>query len=448
MKKTIKPLLLAALLAVGCTQQPPAAPPVQTTPRVQVAKVQERTIKASVSQPGFIYAYEQTALYPKVSGYLAQWNVDIGDPIHKGDVLATIDVPELVAQYKKTKAEVAFDEVMVGVSQQLVQVAQSNIEVAAAQAEQAQSEVGKYTADVELWKKQVDIVKSAGAAIDKQNLEAALKQVKSSEASVAAAKSAVTAFKATQQAKEAELAKAKVDVQAAEARVKVAQAEEQRLKALVGYTKIVAPYDGRVVVRNANTGDYVQPATGDLSPAQGTPDQPAMRGTPIFVVARTDKVRIYVNVPERDADYVDKKTKASVRIASFSGAEIEAPVARTSWSVGVKTRTLRVEIDLPNPDERLLPGMYAYGKLLIDRPKVLAVPAGAITVLGNQPCVYLLEKGHAVKTPVQAGVSDGKWTEVTGKQVNGEWVAFSVSDEVIVSDLGELVDGEAVVQMK
>ena len=110
-------------------------------------------------------------------------------------------------------------------------------------------------------------------------------------------------------------------MRAASGKVKVAQAEEQRLAALVGYTKIVAPYDGRVVVRNANTGDFLQ--IGGGRPV-GDPGQPGDGGHPIYVVARTDKVRVFVDVPEIDADYVNEGTKARVRIQAFSGAEIDA----------------------------------------------------------------------------------------------------------------------------
>jgi HlyD family secretion protein len=435
-------LLLAAVMGAGCSHQPPAAPPVRTAPRVQVAKVEQRTIATKVSQPGFIYAYEQTALYPKVSGYIEKWNVDIDDPVHKDQVLATIYVPELQAQYQQAKAQVELDRVMIEVSQQLVEVGENNVNVAAAQVQQAQADVGKYAATVERWESEIKRLTQAAAdkIIDKQVLDETTKQLKSSRASQGAAEASVIAAQATHLARKADLGKAKVDVKAASAKVKVALAEEQRLAALVGYTKIVAPYDGRVVVRNANTGDFVQPGDGDL----GTADKKGMRGAPIYVVARTDKVRIFVDVPEIDADYVTKGTKAQVRIQAFSGAEIDATVTRTSWSLSQKTRTLRAEIDLPNTDARLLPGMYAYGIVVIQRQNVRAVPAAAITVLGNQNCVYLLEDGKAVKTPVQAGISDGKWTEVAGKQVNGVWSAFTGAEQVILGDLSEIIDGEEV----
>jgi RND family efflux transporter MFP subunit len=429
-------------MAGGCEKQPPPAPPVRTAPHVQIAKVEKKTISTKVGQPGFIHAFEQTALYPKVSGYLEKWNVDIGDQIHKDQVLATIYVPELDAQYKSTKEQVDLDKVMIEVSQQLVEVAEMNAKVAAAQIQQAQADVDKFAAAVERWESEVKrlTVMAKDKIVDQQILDESTKQLKSSKASQTSAEANVTAAKATGLARKAEVAKAKVDVKAASGKVKVAQAEEQRLAALVGYTKIVAPYDGRVVVRNANTGDFLQIGGGDLS---GTPEQ-GLRGTPIYVVARTDKVRVFVDVPEIDADYVTTGTKARVRIQAYSGDEIDAAVTRTSWSLGLKTRTLRAEIDLPNTDARLLPGMYAYGMVVINRPNVYAVPVGAVTVLGNLNCCYLLEDGKAVKTPVQVGISDGKWIAIAGKEVNGVWAGLTGTEQVILGELSEIVDGEPV----
>ncbi len=438
-------LVVAVIMAAGCTNRTPPAPPARTAPRVQIVKVEQRNIETTVGQPGFLFAYEQTALYPKVSGYLEKWNVDIGDEVRKDQVLATIYVPELQAQYQRAKAQVELDEVLVGVAQQFVEVSENYAEVSAALVQQAQADVGKYAATVERWEsefKRLTAVNEKDKIIDKQVLDETTKQLKSSQASQKAAEASVTAAKATSLARKAEVAKAQVDVKAASAKVKVSQAEEQRLAALVGYTKIVAPYDGRVVVRNANTGDFVVPGSGgDLSAAA---DQPAPRGTSIYVVARIDKVRVFVDVPEIAAEHVSKGSKARVRIQAYSGAEIDATVARTSWSLGAKTRTLRAEIDLPNPGARLLPGMYAYGMVVIKRPHVLAVPVGAVTVLGNQNCCYLLENGKAVKTPVQVGVSDGTWIEAAGKRVNGVWSSLTGAEQVILGELSEIVDGEPV----
>ena len=130
---------------------------------------------------------------------------------------------------------------------------------------------------------------------------------------------------------EANLGKAKIDVETQKAEVKVSEADERKAAAMLAYTQITAPYDGVVTVRNANTGDYVQAVTGDKS---------SQNPSAIFVVARTDIVRIFLDVPEAYARYVQKGTEAVVRAEALSGLQIPAKVTRTSWAIREKTRTL------------------------------------------------------------------------------------------------------------
>src|SRR5262249_54252731 len=154
---------------------------------------------------------------------------------------------------------------------------------------------------------------------------------------------------ANQLSSAASVSKAKVDIDVARAKARVADAEVKRLAALVGYLKLTAPYDGIVVARNANRGDFVMPASGDLSSSPRSGDESPARAAPIFVVARIDLLRIYVDVPEGDANYMAKGTKASVLVRAYRDTELPAQVTRTSWALNVKSRTLRAEIDLPNP---------------------------------------------------------------------------------------------------
>ena len=109
---------------------------------------------------------------------------------------------------------------------------------------------------------------------------------------------------------QANLGKTKIDVETAKAKVRVTQAEERKAAALLAYTQVTAPYDGVVTVRNANTGDYVQAVTGDKS---------TVNPSAIFVVENADILRIFVDVPERYAAYVQKGTKAAVRADALSG---------------------------------------------------------------------------------------------------------------------------------
>jgi HlyD family secretion protein len=205
-----------------------------------------------------------------------------------------------------------------------------------------------------------------------------------------------------------------------------------------------------VVVRNANTGDFVLPAGGDPSAASTSPDQAANKATPLYVVARTDIVRIYVEIPEEDANYVTKGTKAAVEVRALQNDPLPGTVTRTSWALHLKSRTLRAEIDLPNKDSKLLPGMYAYGKVLIERENVLVVPRSTVIELGEQQYCYFYDNGKAVRVAVQTGIGDDLWVEVTGKQLKTEgpnltrWADLTGDEQLIDGDLTELSDGESV----
>jgi HlyD family secretion protein len=427
---TLSPCHLVILLSAGCSHPPPPASSIHVRPHVRLVRPERRTITHFVGQPGFIYAYEETSLYPKVAGYLEQWNVDIGDPIKKGEELARLYVPELVAELAQKKAQVKLEAAQ-------VKVAEGAVEVASAQVQEAQATVNKYQSSVERWQSEVkrDQEMVNQRVLDPQVLDESRKQLKADTAARDAAAASRLASKAA-------LDKARNDVEAAHARALVSQADEQRVAALVGYTHILAPYNGIVIVRNANTGDYLQPGSGDQS-AASVPGQSATR-LPLYVVARTDLVRVYVDVPEMDARSVARGTKADVRVQALGDTEIDATVTRTSWALRPQSRTLRAEIDLPNPDGRLRPGMYAYARVRIDRPNVWALPLAAVVEIGNHKSCFRYEDGKAVETPVEAGINDGKWIEVIRKMVNGAWTEFTGSEEVILGDLSELTDGQPV----
>ena len=413
------PCILAfSLAAIGCKDPPPAAPKARVRPEVKVAEVKKRTIVRTAGQPGFIEAYEQTSLYANVSGFVDQFNVDIGDKITKDQLLVHLAVPDLVAEYAEAKADVKFAEVNIMVAKQKVKVAEAN--------------VGKYSADVVYrqaeYKRISDLV--AAKSLEKRVQDESYKDLQSNIAA--------------QKAAEADVGKAQADVDAANAKAAVAQAKEKRLAALVGYTSITAPYNGVVVARNVNTGDFVQPASGDLSAPRSGQNGSRPRAEPLYVVARTDKVRIFLDVREMEASGVHVGSKAWVSIEAVNNAEIAAPVTRTSWALNAKTRTLRVEIDVPNPDASILPNTYAYGKVEVKRSGVWALPLEAITELGNQTSCYAYHDGKAVLLPVQQGIDDGSWVEVVRKRVNGEWVGFDGSERIILGDLSQLSDGEPV----
>ncbi|MHB1422525.1 MAG: efflux RND transporter periplasmic adaptor subunit [Gemmataceae bacterium] len=444
-----RPVLASALLllvaAAGCHKAASDQNPIEVAPSVEVVKPERRDLHREVGQPGYVFAYEQTSLFPKVSGFIEEYLVDIGDPVKKGQLLTRIYVPELHASLKEKQATLVLDEKRVVLAEQMVDVAKANIKVAAADVAEARAEVGRYQASVERWTSEVRRLSSVGDVVDKQIREESKKRLAADVASRAAAEAAVTAAQARELAKQVDLEKAKVEVAVARAQIAVAKAAVERLTALVSYTHVTAPYDGVVVIRNANTGDYVEPRFGDESaPLGGVRSDTRDRGTPIYVVARTDLVRIYVDVPEVESHYVDRGTKARVRIQSLEDTEYEGTVTRTSWALNVQSRTLRAEIDMPNKDAKMRPGMYAYGLVQIERHNVRTVPLAAVIEIGNENVVFLHEDGKAKRTPVQTGTNDGEYIEVFRKKVKDKWVEFSGNEEIILGDLPELRDGEKV----
>jgi multidrug resistance efflux pump len=448
--------LMTTLAISGCGSKPDVNfASVSDPPTVRLVKPPVRRIVRVVGQPSFINAYERTSIYPKMTAYIEKWIVDIGDKVKKGDVLATLFVPELVEDYQTKKATVKLEQERVDLALKAVEVAEADVKAAAARLEEAKSILGKFQAEVDRWDSEVKRLNREVQrnVVAPQILLESTNQLKSSTAARDAANASIMTAQADLLSKQAEAAKAKVAVGVARADLAVAESEERRLKAWVGYLTLTAPYDGVIVARNANTFDFVLPATGDPSASQRSPFVSADRAAPIYVVDRVDVVRIFVDVPEEDANYVRVGTKATVLARAYRDQELQGSVTRTSWALNVKSRTLRAEIDLHNPGSQLLPGMYAYGKVIIERPDVRALPLEAIVESGDQSFCWCYENGKAVRTAIETGVSDGTWIEVTNRRGPassssdaGEtaWTPIDGSESVILGDLSVLSDGAAV----
>ncbi len=454
-------LLLLLLVSACGSETLPDKKPINTAPRVQLVKPVVRDLKRVVGQPSFIDAYEQTAIYAKLPAYVLKWNVDIGDRITTNQELATLFIPELKEEVTLKQAQVDMDAALVEQSQKLVEVAQGNLAAAVARVAQAKADVGQAEALVVRWESEVERETTLveDDVLDKQILEESTRQLQASVATRDAALAAVQTAGADQLATSAQLDKAKVDVDVAKARLEVAEADVKRVQALYGYTKLTAPYDGIVVLRNINTGDFVLPATGDPSASNRSGDQSAGKATPMYVVARTDVVRVYVDVPEQAANYVVSRvqanngdtrpvTKAEVLVSAFNNVEIPGEVTRSSWALNFTSRTLRAEIDLHNPDSKLLPGMYAYGRVSFERKGATVLPHAAVTEIGNQMICFLYKDGKAVQTPIETGVRTDGWVEVFQKQVGGQWQDFDDKDQVVLGNMSELFDGEPVLVEK
>jgi multidrug efflux pump subunit AcrA (membrane-fusion protein) len=447
--------IVAALLAPGCGGDPKApTTSVSDPPSVRLIRPPVRDIVRVVGQPSFIEAYERTSIYPKLTAYIEKWIVDIGDKVKKGDVLATLFVPEVVEDFGTKKATVKLDQEQIELASKMVEVADADVKAAEARLEEARSILGKFQAETDRWDSEVKRLtrEVKRGVVDPQVLLESTNQFKSSTAARDAAKASISAAQADLLSKQAAAAKANVGVLVARADLAVAQSEARRLAAWVGYLTLTAPFDGVIVARNANTGDFVLPASGDPTAMRRAPDLSPERAAPIYVVDRVDVVRIFVDIPEQDANYVHIGTKATVLARAFRDEELPAKVTRTSWALNVKSRTLRAEIDLHNPDSQLLPGMYAYGKVVIERKGVRALPVDALVHSGAQSFCWRYQNGKAVRTEVETGVDDGEWVEVTNLRIDGsppapgadDWTPIDGSEQVILGDLSILIDGSPV----
>ena len=448
------PMAALLLLLAGCEHKEARHyESVSKPPSVQLIRPEVRKITRVVGQPSFIEAYERTSIYPKLTGYIEKWDHDIGDVVKKGEVLAKLFVPELVEDFGTKNATVTLDRERIELARKLVEVADADVKAAQASLDESLSMLDKYQAEADRWDAEVKRLKREvdRGVVDPQVLLESSNQLRSSTAARDAAKATIARSEANLLSSRARLAKSQVDVDVAKADLSVAESEAKRIAAWVGYITLAAPYDGIVVARNANTGDFVMAQAGDPTALQRNPyEAPGGGMSPIFVVDRTDVVRIFVDIPESDANFVRIGTKATVLAKAYRDNPFPGTVTRTSWALNIKSRTLRAEIDLPNPNAQLLPGMYAYAKVIIERPDIRTLPVKALTHQGDKTFFWNYRSGKAVRTEIETGVSDGEFVEVTNREnpdksnVDHPWTPIDGTEEVITGDISTLNEGEVV----
>jgi multidrug efflux pump subunit AcrA (membrane-fusion protein) len=450
------------LTTSGCRHEEETHHPSVAAPQtVQLIQPQMRDIVRTVGQPSFTQSYERSSVFPKMNAYILKWIVDIGDKVKKGDPLATLFVPELIADHGTKKAMVVLDRERIVLAERVVDVASADVLAAEARLEEAQAEFSGYRAEAERWDSEVKRLEGElkRGVVNPQDVLQTTNRWKATVALRDSASATVRKADAELLSRRAALSQAKVDVGVAQAALKVAESEEKRLQAWVDYLILPAPFDGVIVARNANTFDFVLPTTGDPSAFRRSPYlSPGGTAAPIYVVDRTDIIRVFVDIPERDANYVDIGSKATVLVKAYRDRPIAANVARTSWALNIQSRTLRAEIDLPNVKSELLPGMYAYAKVLIERKGVRALPVSALMHLGDKTILrvgeksfcWIHEQGRAKRIEVETGVSDGEWIEVTHRRGSssdpgstGElpWTPIDGTEEVILGNLSILAEG-------
>jgi multidrug efflux pump subunit AcrA (membrane-fusion protein) len=364
-------ILVALLcLAVGGTIAEPnlaPAPASVSSPKakgpseVEVVHPRHVTVAIRLNTNATLEAFEDAALFAKVSGYLSEVRVDIGDHVKAGQVLAVIDVPEMEND---------------------LAVAQAQLEANQKALETAQRQVDHDTANLAL--QDATFKRQATLNRDRWVSDQALDE-----------------SRAQKDVAQADLGFGEASRDEAAAQVELAAATVAKLKTLLAYREIRAPFDGVVSQRLVNRGDLVQAPT-------------ATRTTPLFTVQRIDTVRVFCDVPENQVPYVRVGDHASVKPLGLDGGPITGTITRFAFRLDPQTRNMRTEIDLPNPDERLYPGMYANVSLEMDRrPNALTVPDTAIDSDGSGYFVWTVTNDNRIaRLPIRIGLTDSGRAEV------------------------------------
>jgi membrane fusion protein (multidrug efflux system) len=354
-------MVLVAMLALGiglagCEERAETKTTVPL-PVVSVIRPQRADMVRSIELPGDLVGFYESALHAKVTGYLQSITVDKGDWVKAGQVLATIQVPELHSNLRQAEANLRITQITY---ERLHHVQQTDPRLVS--------------------QEDVDI-----------------------------------AFAKYQQAK----------------------ATVQTLQTMVGYTQITAPFDGVVTGRFADPGALIRAGGGDIgvNETSGLISPGATEGAgghrggggPVLTIAKIDKLRVYVYVPEQVCSMVHRGSTATLHFEEFPGRNFTGVVARFAYSLDLATRTMLTEIDIDNPSHQLYPRMYAHVTLnLVNHPDVLRLPVNAIGSLATSPFVFLVSDGHLVKRPVTTGINDGQYVEITSGLTGSELVVSAV----------------------
>ncbi len=342
-------------------------------PTLRTAEAKREDGPVSLTLPATTAPFDSARLYARATGYVAERRVDIGSRVKKGDLLLRIGAPDLNAQLVQAAAQLGQTRAALVQSQANVQSSQSTVDLARV------TNGRTSTLAAQGWE-------------TRQNADNTRANVQTGAAAVDAAKAAVTV---------------------AEANVAAQLAAVQRLQALVGYLDVTAPFDGVVTSRSVDVGDLVS------ADASG--------GTALFALQRTDILRIQVSVPQSGAVTMRDGLPAKVLVQELPGQEFTGTVSRNAVALDPASRSVAVEVDVPNDDGRLRAGLYVTVVISIprDRPGVV-VPDEAVLFNGQGLRVAVVDKDDTVHMQDVTIARDfGTTVELRDGLNGGERVALS-----------------------
>jgi RND family efflux transporter MFP subunit len=355
---------------------------------VGVTKVARKSVGREITLSSELVPFQEIDVYAKESGYVKSLSVDYGTHVKAGQVMAILEIPELEAQLQEDQAE---------------------IKNAVNQVSRAQHELYRYQAQYKAL--HLEYTRLNGV-FESQPGIVAQQEVDDAQGKDLAASSQVDAGQAA--------------LEAAQSQLSVTKAKLSHDQSLFDYSRITAPFPGVVTDRYANLGTLVQAGTGSSTQAM-----------PIVRLSQDDLFRLVIPVPESYVRYIRIGDHVDVRVPSLDHT-FPGKVARFSVDVREDTRTMHTEVDVPNPQRVLLPGLYAEAELVLDRKDdVPTVPVQALNHEGAKTTVFVVNRNEELEDrTVQLGLQTASDAEIVSGLNEGE--------QVVVSDRSGLKAGQKV----
>lgn len=382
-------VLIAVFLAsCGGGSKTPATDAVSDV-SVGVVKAGRKNLAQTLSISSELVPFQEIDVYAKESGYVTDLRVDYGSHVKANDVMAVLEIPELQSQLKEDDAA---------------------IKAASDQIAYAQNEVSRMEAQHNVLKLQFDrlngVLKLNPKLLAQQEVDDSEAKADASEAQVAAGQSSL---------------------QSARSLLAAAQAKREHDQVLFDYSKITAPFDGVVTQRFANKGTLLQAGTNSSTQAM-----------PLVRLSEDDLFRLVIPVPESDVSFIHIGDPVNVVVPSLKNRTFPGTVARFSEDVAADTRTMHTEVNVPNPQRVLIPGLYAQATITLEKKNnAVTVPNQALSQNGDQSLVDVVDSsGKIAVRQVVAGIRTATDTEIVSGVQDGEMV--------VVSDRSSLKEGQIV----
>jgi RND family efflux transporter MFP subunit len=358
---------------------------------VSVVKPTPGARTADFTLPGSIQAIQEAPIYSRVDGYLKRRLVDIGDRVKSGQVLAEIDTPDLDQQLAQARAAAAASDAGLAQSRSGLQQARAALQHNRATTEYARTNLAR-------WRALRDRNLVAQQDVDDRQIA-----FDSSQADVDAAQANVESLQSS--------------VIAAQANVDASRANVQRLIELQAFQMVRAPFSGVITVRFVDAGALISAGSSSTT-------------TPMFRLAQTDDLRVFVNVPQTFMTSITVGMRVQVMVREFPKKPFEGVVANASGALDTASRTLLTEVRVRNAESTLRPGMYADVKLHLERDHPpLIIPTSALIIQATGPRVAVLGAEQKVRfQAVELGRDYGATVEIVRGIEPGDQVITSPPD--------------------